>query len=44
MVRWLKCCVCRFGNKCAGGKNVNAEQGKVKERFGGEHTMANKRH
>lgn len=32
MVRWLKCHVQRFGNKCAGGKNVNAEQGGVKER------------
>lgn len=32
MVRWLKCCVHTFGNKCAGGKNVNAEQGGVKGR------------
>lgn len=29
-VRWLKCYVHRFGNKCAGGKNVNAEQGGAK--------------
>lgn len=29
MVRWLKCCVHRFGNKCAGGNNVNAEQGRM---------------
>lgn len=38
MVRWLKCCVHRFGNKCAGGKNVNAEQGRMRVGVrGGEH-------
>lgn len=29
-VGWLKCSVHRFGDKCAGGKNVNAERGGVK--------------
>lgn len=30
--------MCRFGNKCAGGKNVNAEQGRVKGKvWGGAH-------
>lgn len=30
LVRWLNCCVCMFENKCADGKNVNAEQSGVK--------------